>query len=211
MYKNVSLADQVYDVIEQKILNGDYPAGEVLSESRLTEELGVSRTPIREALARLQNEKLVETSAAGTVVLGITGQDVKDMYEIKRYLEPHVCSLAIDRISEEALKRMEEIVEQQEFYEMKHNLDQLRNLDTQFHDIIYSSCGSPIFQSVLSPIHHKLLKYRKASLENSDRSLHSVEEHRAIYEAIKEKDKKRVEELMTNHIDHAYNSIRKGA
>ncbi|MBE5906380.1 MAG: GntR family transcriptional regulator [Lachnospiraceae bacterium] len=211
MYKNVSLADQVYEVIEQKILNGDYPVGEVLSESRLTEELSVSRTPIREALARLQNERLVETTAMGTVVLGITYQDVMDMYEIKMRLEPGVCVMAVEKMDAESLQKLEEIVEQQEFFEMKHNLDRLRNLDTDFHDMIYICCKSPIYQSVLSPIHHKLLKYRKASLENTDRSLHSVEEHRAIFEAIKERDKDKAEKLMLEHIRHAYESIRKGA
>ena len=211
MYKNVSLADQVYDVIEQNILNGDYPVGEVLSESKLTEELGVSRTPIREALARLQNERLIESTAAGTVVLGITDRDVNDMFQIKLHLEPTVCAMTAECITEDSLKKMEEIVEQQEFYESKHNLERIRNLDTEFHDLIYSECGSPIFQSILSPIHHKLSKYRKVSLAKSNRSSHSVEEHRAIYEAIRSKDKMQVEMLMLEHIRHAYESIRKGA
>lgn len=211
MYKNVSLADQVYDVIEQNILNGDYPVGEILSESRLTEELGVSRTPIREALTRLQNERLIETTAAGTVVLGITDRDVSDMFQVKLHLEPTVCSMTAENISEAALEKLNDIVDQQEFYETKHNLERIRNLDTEFHDLIYSECGSPIFQSILSPIHHKLSKYRKVSLAKSNRSSHSVEEHRAIYEAIRAKDKMQVEMLMLEHIRHAYESIRKGA
>lgn len=211
MYKNVSLADQVYDVIEQKILNGDYPVGETLTESKLSEELGVSRTPIREALARLEKERLIDFTVTGTVVLGITDQDVKDMFQVKIYLEPAVCAMTTEVISEEALEKLKDIVEQQEFYESKHNLERIRNLDTEFHDLIYAECGSPIFQSILSPIHHKLSKYRKVSLAKRDRSSHSVEEHQAIYEAIKSKDKMQVEMLMLEHIRHAYESIKKGA
>ena len=77
-YKSMSLANQVFETIERNILNGVYPQGDVLSESRLSEELGVSRTPIREALTRLETEKLISTTPMGAVVLGITDKDVKD-------------------------------------------------------------------------------------------------------------------------------------
>ena len=85
--KNVSLANQVYEKIENNILNGVYAQGEVISEIRLSEELGVSRTPIREALARLESDRLIGDSPAGTIVLGITEKDVEDMFEVKKHIE----------------------------------------------------------------------------------------------------------------------------
>ena len=209
-YKNLSLANQVYDAIEQNILNGVYASGEIISESKLSEELGVSRTPVREAMARLENERLIGITPSGTVVLGITDRDVRDMFEVKLHLEPIVSVMASQNISQEALAKLKDIIDQQEFYASKHNTERIRNLDTEFHDLIYSECGSPVFQSILSPIHHKLLKYRKASLEKSDRSYHSVEEHMAIYEALKAKDRMQVETLMLEHIRHAYENIKKG-
>lgn len=209
-YKNLSLANQVYDAIEQNILNGIYASGEIISESKLSEELGVSRTPVREAMARLENERLIGITPSGTVVLGITDRDVRDMFEVKLHLEPIVSVMASQNISQEALAKLKDIIDQQEFYASKHNTERIRNLDTEFHDLIYSECGSPVFQSILSPIHHKLLKYRKASLEKSDRSYHSVEEHMAIYEALKAKDRMQVEMLMLEHIRHAYENIKKG-
>lgn len=209
-YKNLSLANQVYDAIEQNILNGVYASGEIISESKLSEELGVSRTPVREAMARLENERLIGITPSGTVVLGITDRDVRDMFEVKLHLEPIVSVMASQKISQEALAKLKDIIDQQEFYASKHNTERIRNLDTEFHDLIYSECGSPVFQSILSPIHHKLLKYRKASLEKSDRSYHSVEEHMAIYEALKAKDRMQVEMLMLEHIRHAYENIKKG-
>ena len=209
-YKNLSLANQVYDAIEQNILNGVYASGEIISESKLSEELGVSRTPVREAMARLENERLIGITPSGTVVLGITDRDVRDMFEVKLHLEPIVSVMATQNISQEALAKLKDIIDQQEFYASKHNTERIRNLDTEFHDLIYSECGSPVFQSILSPIHHKLLKYRKASLEKSDRSYHSVEEHMAIYEALKAKDRMQVEMLMLEHIRHAYENIKKG-
>ena len=209
-YKNLSLANQVYDAIDQNILNGVYASGEIISESKLSEELGVSRTPVREAMARLENERLIGITPSGTVVLGITDRDVRDMFEVKLHLEPIVSVMASQNISQEALAKLKDIIDQQEFYASKHNTEIIRNLDTEFHDLIYSECGSPVFQSILSPIHHKLLKYRKASLEKSDRSYHSVEEHMAIYEALKAKDRMQVEMLMLEHIRHAYENIKKG-
>lgn len=210
-YKSVSLANQVYERIENNILNGVYEQGEIISEVRLSEELGVSRTPIREALARLQSDRLIGDSPAGTVVLGITEKDVEDMLEIKRHIEPLAAIWATQRISEEEIGQLKDILDQQEFYGGKENAEKVRNLDTEFHDIIYGACGSPVFQAVLSPIHHKLMKYRKASLTHKDRLLHSIEEHRDIYEAICARDEKKVEELMLIHIERAFEGIMKGS
>ena len=209
-YKSLSLANQVYQQIEKNILSGVYKAGEIISESKLSEELGVSRTPIREAIARLENDKLIGITPSGTVVLGITDEDVADMFAVKRALEPMVVKMAAMNISDEDLAKLKEILDQQEFYQEKKNIEKVRNLDTQFHDIIYSASGSPIFQAVLSPIHHKLMKYRKDSLTNEGRSRYSIEEHVKIYEAIQAGNQEKLEELVLKHVDQAYKSIQKG-
>lgn len=209
-YKHLSLANQVYQVIEEKILNGVYAMGDILSESKLSEELGVSRTPIREALTRLESERLVGISPSGTIVLGITDKDVADIFKVKTQLEPIVAEMAAGNIDEEALAKLKDILDQQEFYASKGNVERIRNLDTEFHDIIYASCGSPVFQAILSPIHHKLLKYRKSSLENMERSHSSIAEHIEIYEALKAKDVSRAQRLMLEHVSHAYENIKKG-
>lgn len=209
-YKSLSLANQVYQQIEKNILSGVYSPGEIISESKLSEELGVSRTPIREAMARLENEKLIGITPSGTVVLGITDQDVADMFTVKRALEPIVVKKAAMNISGEDLARLKEILDQQEFYEEKQNIEKVRNLDTQFHDIIYSASGSPILQAILSPIHHKLMKYRKDSLTKTGRSRYSIEEHVKIYEAIQAGNQEKIEELVLKHVDQAYKSIQKG-
>ena len=209
-YKSLSLANQVYQQIEKNILSGVYSPGEIISESKLSEELGVSRTPIREAMARLENEKLIGITPSGTVGLGITYQDVADMFTVKRALEPIVVKKAAMNISGEDLAKLKEILDQQEFYVEKQNIEKVRNLDTQFHDIIYSASGSPILQAILSPIHHKLMKYRKDSLTKTGRSRYSISEHVKIYEAIEAGDQEKIEELVLNHVDQAYKSIQKG-
>ena len=209
-YKRQPLANQVYETIERNILNGVYSKGAVISEMKLSEELGVSRTPIREAMTRLETERLIETTSTGTIVVGISDKDVKDMFQVKLHLDPLIMKMAATNISAHALEKLKENLEQQEFYNSKGNTEKLRDLDTEFHDIIYAESKSPILQHILTGIHHKLLKYRKASLDKSDRSDHSVEEHEAIYEALAARDEMRIELLVLQHINHSYDTIMKG-
>lgn len=206
-YKTISLASRVYDQLEYNILSGAYAPGEIISETRLSEELGVSRTPIREAMAKLAHERLIKDSPQGTVVIGVTENDVKDLFEVKRRLEVITTRRAVDNISEEGLKALKENVDQQEFYAQKGDSFKVRDLDTEFHDIIYKECGSTTLETIMSPIHHKMMKYRRISLEKPRRIMDSVAEHKAIYDAILHKDGDKVESIMLIHIDHAYNNI----
>ena len=209
-YKNTSLANQVFAQIEKNILAGVYPAGEIISEPKLSAELGVSRTPVREALARLETEKLIRQTSAGMVVVGISKKDVGEMYAVKKAMEPYATELCAKNISDEALARLKEILEQQEFYITKSNAEKIKDLDTEFHDIIYQESGSPTLESVLSPLHHKLMKFRKVSLTFSNRSLESVEEHKALYAALAARDAKKARELMAQHVTNACDNIMGG-
>jgi DNA-binding GntR family transcriptional regulator len=208
-YKSVSLANQVFETLEKSILDGTYAIGEIISEKRLSEELGVSRTPIREALSRLAEEDLIKDSPTGTIVLGITDKDVDDAFEVKRRIEVLATRWAANIIDEEHLNQLKEILDQQEFYAQKDDTEKVRDLDTEFHDVIYDACGSPVLRGILSPLHHKMLKYRKASLDKEHRIIDSVEEHKAIYEAIASGQSDKVETLMLVHIDHAYQGMKK--
>ena len=206
-YKTISLANQVYDRLEYNILSGAYAPGEIISETRLSEELGVSRTPIREAMAKLAHEKLIKDSPQGTVVVGVTENDVKDLFEVKRRIEIIATRRAAENISEEGLAALKENVEQQEFFAQKGDVIKVRDLDTEFHDILYRECGSVTFETILSPIHHKMMKFRRLSLEKSHRIVASVAEHKSLYKAIADKDGDKIETIMLLHIDHAYNNI----
>ena len=97
-HKTVSLADQVFEQLETDILSGKYPKGEVLTELKLTAEMGVSRTPVREALRRLQAEHIIEESAKGMVVMGISKQDLADIFEIRAHLEGLTARKAAENI-----------------------------------------------------------------------------------------------------------------
>ena len=206
-YKPLSLADQVHERLEELILNGDYPRGEILTEKRLAEELGVSRTPIREALDRLAYDNLVKETSSGTEVRGISEEDVTDLYDIKKRLEVVAVKKAAEKMSDEEIEALGDIVDQQLYYSEKGDSDKVRNLDTEFHDIIYAGCGSPTFQKILSGVHHKLKKYRRNSLKSKARIKASTKEHQAIYEALKARNAGGAEKLMKEHLENAYKSI----
>ncbi len=206
-HKSVSLADQIFEKLEKDILIGKYSYGEILTENKLSEELGVSRTPIREALRRLQQEKLIVDSSKGSKVLGISSEDIADIYTIRMPLECMAITRFIENITDESLNKLKDIVDVQEFYGSRKDFEHISDKDSEFHEAIYYNCGSHILAETLIPLHRKVVKFRKASIEHSDRAQKSITEHKKLYKAISERDVKRAVELITNHINNARESI----
>lgn len=206
-YKPVSLADQVFERLEAEILSGKYQRGEIITELQLCAELGVSRTPVREALRRLASEHLIEDSPRGTMVLGVVRKDFEDMCAIRLRIEGLAVRGFIDNMGEDELRMLREAVELQEFYLNKSDPDRIRAQDTRFHELIYQHCGSAILCDTLQPLHKKVQKFRRISIEQGDRAEISVQEHRAIYNAIAAKDADLAEKLMNEHVGHAMTTI----
>ena len=206
-HKTISLADQVFDHLENDILSGKYQRGEILTESKLSAELGVSRTPIREALRRLEQEHIIEESGKGSVVIGINEKDLEDIFMIRKSLECQVAALAAKNRTEEQLKQLREALEFQEFYLNKKDPDQIKLMDSRFHETLYKLSGSTAFYDTLVPLHKKIQKYRRASVTNSRRAEASVAEHRKIYEAIEAKNTALAAKYASEHVENAYKHI----
>lgn len=208
-HKTISLADQVFERLETDILSGKYQKGEVFTEMKLTAELGVSRTPVREALRRLEAEHIVEDTPRGMMVVGIGKQDLIDIYTIREAIEGICVRKVVDCITDEQLAELREAVELQEFYVTKRDPDHIKSMDSRFHELLYKFSGSVIFYDVLMPLHKKAQKYRKVSVENKSRAEESLREHRDIYEAIAAKDADRAQALLSLHVRNAGESILK--
>lgn len=206
-HKTISLADQVFDHLENDILSGKYQRGEILTESKLSAELGVSRTPIREALRRLEQEHIIEESGKGSVVIGINEKDLEDIFMIRKSLECQVAALAAKNRTEEQLKQLREALEFQEFYLNKKDPDQIKLMDSRFHETLYKLSCSTAFYDTLVPLHKKIQKYRRASVTNSSRAEASVAEHRKIYEAIEAKNTALAAKYASEHVENAYKHI----
>lgn len=206
-HKTISLADQVFEHLETDILSGKYNKGEILTESKLSTKLGVSRTPIREALRRLEQEHLIEEAPKGVVVVGITEKDLDDIFAVRLKLEGQAAAMAALNHTENQIAIVREALEFQEFYLDKNDPDRIKSMDSRFHETIYKMSGSTVFYDVLEPLHKKILKYRKASVSNTSRAEASVAEHRAIYEALVARDSELASKLVVEHLNNAYQHI----
>lgn len=209
-HKNLSLADQVFERLEGDILSGKYARGQVLTELALCADMGVSRTPIREAAHRLAQEHLVELTGKGITVLGVTEKDLADIYDIRMRLEGMAAALAAKNATDAQIEEMREALDLQEFYEGKKDPEHIRFMDSRFHDMLYAAADSIVLYDTLMPLHKKTQKFRKASVENHSRAAASLLEHRAILEAIAAHDALTAEEAMKKHVINAKNHITKG-
>ena len=203
----VPLAEQVFQTLEEDILQGRLKPGEVITELRLSKALGVSRTPIREALQHLEQESLVEIRPnRGAVVLGITRDDLEVIYDMRIRLEGLAASLAAKTADEEQLNAMKEVLDLQEFYVEKNNPDEQEIFDSRFHEMVYEFSGKRILYEVLKNLHRRITRYRRLSVTDMDRARKAMTEHREIYEAIRDGNGSLADTLTIRHVENAKRS-----
>lgn len=196
-----SLRGRVYNAIRDKILSGDYHETEELKENAIATELGVSRTPVREALRQLELEGLVSIIPnKGASVTGITKKDIHDIYMIRSSLEGLCAKWACENISDAQIEALEEILYLSDFHARRSHFDQMVELDNKFHDLIYKASGSKILNHVLSDFHQYVERVRKITLSRPYRAEQSRNEHAAIVEAIKKRDGSLAETLANKHM-----------
>lgn len=207
MHKTVSLADQVFERLESDILTGKYPRGSVLTELSLCEDLGVSRTPVREAIRRLEQEHIIESQGKGMLVLSLTEEDAQVIYTIRKRIEGLAAAGCAVHATDEEIQDLREVIELQQFYTDKHDSEKVKTLDSDFHSKIYRYSGSAIFYDTLMPLHKKIQKFRKTSLESGNRAAVSTAEHRRVFEAIVSRDPEAAEMMMYEHVKNASASL----
>lgn len=201
-HKNISIADQVYEKLEREILSGKYPRGELLSEQRLSAELGVSRTPVREAIRRLEQDYILEDSPRGVIVVGISREEMLEMYEIRLQLEGLMARRAAENVTDEQLGEMRDTLDLQHFYlerARRDSSDQIKNLDSRFHELLYAACGSRTYYDLLVRLHKRITKFRMASVRKRSRAEESIREHEAIYAALAARDPEQAQQAVLNH------------
>lgn len=203
-----SLRGRVFQKLREDILSGKYKDHEELKEVAIGEELGVSRTPVREAFRQLELEGLIQiVPNRGAYVTGITAKDVKDIYMIRSLLEGLCAKLATEKISKEQLEEMEENIYLADFHAAKGHLDQMAELDNRFHDILYEACDSKMLEHTLKDYHQYVLRVRQKTLATNTRGRASNDEHRQIMEAIKAKDAEQAQQLANRHMLNAYDNM----
>ncbi len=205
--KFTSRADAVFFKLENDILTGVYKRGEIITEIELSTALNVSRTPVREALRRLEQENLIKETSRGHKVIGISKEDIMDIYDIRIKIEPISARLCAENISDDAIEQLRDAVDLHEFYSKKHDDDKVKAADSRFHEFIYKNTGSAVYEDILLSLHRKVQLSRKNSLADSERADKALKEHREIFNAILARDGALAEKLMLEHVKNAKENI----
>ena len=202
-----------FQKIREDILNGIYKENDELRENTIGKELGVSRTPVREALRQLELEGLVTIIPnRGAYVTGISHKDIWDIYVIRSMLEGLCARWAVEHITDAQLDELEETILLSEFQMKKESgfsAEQIAALDGRFHSILYEASGSRILGHVLTDFHNYVQTARRSSVVSEDRARKSIREHRQILRAIRDRDEEMAEQLANEHIMHVMQNLKK--
>ena len=202
------LRDVVFNTLRQAIIKGDLKPGERLLEIQLADKLGVSRTPVREAIRKLELEGLVTmVPRRGTTVLGITKKHLKDVLEIRSALEELALELACRRITTE---QYEELVRLEALLEAKQDSDnafELSDIDEKFHEQIYQATNNPRLVQLLANLREQMYRFRLEYMKAKDKRPRLIQEHQQIIKALKNKDSKAGRKAIYDHIVNQANAI----
>ena len=202
------LRDVVFNTLRQAILTGELKPGERLMEIHLANRLGVSRTPIREAIKKLELEGLVTMiPRRGAEVAQITEKSMLDVLEVRRAVDALCVELACERIDEEALEALLMARDEFERAVRSKDLKKIAQADVAFHDIIVEATGNKRLVQLVNTLSEQMYRYRFEYIKDSSQHGRLVEEHRSIYEGIRKRDKEAASRAAKLHIDNQQNAI----
>lgn len=195
------LGQHVFENLRHAILRGDIPPGNRLVESRLAETMGISRTPVREAMHKLEREGLLsKLPNSGFTVTGLTREDIEETFGIRSVLESYAARLAAVKHAEGELAPLQRKIEEYQACLDQDRLDELPKINTQFHDILYALSRSPKLIKMVNDLRDQIYRFRKIILRDKGRAGASNEDHRKMLKAMRERDGDRVERLVKEHI-----------
>jgi DNA-binding GntR family transcriptional regulator len=202
------LREEVYDALRRAIVNGELSPGIRVVETELATQLGISRTPIREAFRKLEAEGFLSKGPGSSLVVSqMSLRDVEETFRIRAVLEGFAARLAAERAAPEDVEEIEEILKRTEGLVGKEAPEQLLEWNTRFHDGLNALSGSAQLQQLLQSIHDKILRYRRITLEVGPARKQWLEEHRAILQAVRDRDPDRAERLTMQHVHRKKETI----
>lgn len=202
------LRDVVFNTLRQAILTGELKPGERLMEIHLANRLGVSRTPIREAIRKLELEGLVTMiPRRGAEVAQITEKSMNDVLEVRRAMDALCVELACDRISQEELGELKKACDHFEQAVRTKDVKKVAQADVALHDIILQATGNQRLIQLVNNLSEQMYRYRFEYIKDTTQHERLIEEHRIIYESIVKKDKATASKAARMHIDNQEKAI----
>jgi len=207
LIQHSSLSEKIYDMLKDQITSEELRPGQRLLDDQLASTFGVSRTPVREALARLSNEGLVEiVSRSGAYVKKLTREDIEEIYEIRRVLESLAARKATTFITDKQIEQLSLLLEKAK-HSGKDSYKAHIDLDIKLHDLILNSCHNKRLTSIMANLYTLIHVFRMRVGKNKEKGEQALKDHEAIFEAIKAKDAKKAEKVMMEHIEKSKDSI----
>ena len=205
------LREIVSDALRQAIRDGVLPPGERLMEIPLAEELGVSRTPIREAIRILEQEGLVVMiPRRGTYVADMSLKDVTEVFELRSILEELAAELAAERITNEEIEALEQHLVEIGNYMNENNLDKVVQADILFHEILYKASRNDRLVEMINNLREQTLRFRTLSMSQTGRLAKTWDEHRQLVEAISDRDVERARQIARIHMEESEKTLLEG-
>lgn len=203
MNEYLPLRDVVFNTLRQAILRGELKPGERLMEIQLANKLGVSRTPIREAIRKLELEGLVlMIPRKGAEVAEITEKSLKDVLEIRRALEELAVRLACEKITKEELKELKKAGDEFKKVLKSQDITEVAEADVRFHDVIYMATDNPKLIQLLNNFREQMYRFRVEYLKKAEVRPQLLAEHDEIIKYITEGNKEEASRVVTRHIEN---------
>lgn len=208
MNEYLPLRDVVFNTLRQAILRGELKPGERLMEIQLANKLGVSRTPIREAIRKLELEGLVlMIPRKGAEVAEITEKSLRDVLEVRKALEELAVQLCCDKITEDEIKELKQVASGFEEAVRNGELTEIAEADVKFHDVIYLATENQKLILLLSNLREQMYRYRMEYLKSDEVYPQLIAEHEAIIQFITKNDKKAALDVICRHIDNQVEAV----
>lgn len=204
-----SLADRAFDAIVDAISHGHIAPGSRIKEAEIARNLGISRGPLREALRRLESQRIVERKQnLGAYVTGLSEQGLNDLFDMREALEGAACGLAAQRMSDEKLAELTAMFERHADQTVSQGEYVQSSKDDDFHFLIIQESGSRrIFDALCSDLYLQIRLYRYCSSSKPGRSLMALREHEDILRALQSRDRRKAEDAMRTHVANARQNL----
>ncbi|MEW5908216.1 MAG: GntR family transcriptional regulator [Thermodesulfobacteriota bacterium] len=200
-YEKKSLGDRVFESLKRAIIRGNVEPENRLVESRIAETLGISRTPVREAIHKLEREGfLKKLPRGGFIVLGLTRKEIEETFGIRSVLESYAARLSAINHEDRELKALEEKIGEYETHLNRGELEELTRINTEFHDLLYALSRSPKLNKMIYDLRDQIYRFRQIILKNHDLARISNEDHKLMLDFIQRRDADGVEKLVREHI-----------
>lgn len=208
MNEYLPLRDVVFNTLRQAILKGELAPGERLMEIQLAEKLGVSRTPIREAIRKLELEGLVlMIPRKGAEVAKISEKSLRDVLEVRRALEELAVELVCEKITDEQIQDLKDAAEEFKESLKDGDITRIAEADVKFHDVIYMATDNQKLIQLLNNLREQMYRYRVEYLKRSDFHQQLIDEHEEIIETIESGQKDRAVQVVCQHVDNQVEAV----